>query len=70
MAEYAGLSLYEVREMDYLMFLVLRRDAFIYKLNQTEKGREYLDNAWRMEQTKPDRAALRRKLGKEKTDGR
>jgi predicted RNA polymerase sigma factor len=69
-AEYAGLSLYEVREMDYLMFLVLRRDAFIYKLNQTEKGREYLDNAWRMEQTKPDRAALRRKLGKEKTDGR
>jgi hypothetical protein len=30
---------------------------------------EYLDNAWRMEQTKPDRAALRKKLGKEDTDG-
>lgn len=69
-AEYAGLSLYEVREMDYLMYLTLRRDAFIHKLNQTEKGREYLDNAWRMEQTRPDRAALRKKLGKEEpTDG-
>ena len=68
-AEYAGLSLYEVREMDYLMYLTLRRDAFIHKLNQTEKGREYLDNAWRMEQTRPDRAALRKKLGKEGADG-
>jgi predicted RNA polymerase sigma factor len=64
-AEYAGMSLNEVREMDYLMYLTLRRDAFIHKMNQTEKGREYLDNAWRMEQTKPDRAALRRKLRKE-----
>lgn len=34
-------------------------------MNQTESGREYLDNAWRMEQTKPDRSALRKKLGKE-----
>lgn len=64
-AEYAGLSLYEVRDLDYLYYLTLRRDAFIHKMNQTEKGREYLDNAWRMEQTKPDRAALRKKLRKE-----
>lgn len=32
-------------------------------LNQTEKGREYLDNAWRLEQTKPDRKKLREKFG-------
>ena len=64
-AEYAGLTLYEVREMDYLLYLTLRRDAFIHKMNQTEKGKEYLDNAWRMTQTKPDRIALRRKMGKE-----
>ena len=70
-AEDAGLTLYEVREMDYLHYLTLRRDAFIHKMNQTEKGREYLDNAWRMEQTKPDRAALRKKLRKEEpTDGK
>lgn len=71
-AEYTGLTLYEVRELDYLHYLTLRRDAFIHRMNQTEKGREYLDNAWRMEQTKPDRAALRKKLRKEETatDGR
>lgn len=32
-------------------------------LNRTEKGREYLDNAWRLEQTKPDRKKLREKFG-------
>lgn len=36
-------------------------------MSQTEKGQEYLDNAWRMEQTTPDRAGLRKKLGKEGT---
>ena len=49
---------------DYLDFLLWRRDAYIYRLNQTELGREYLDNAWRMEQTAPDRASLREQLGK------
>ena len=65
MAEYTGLSLVEVRRLDYLVYLTWRRDAFIYKLNQTEQGKEYLDNAWRMEQTKPDRVRLREKLRKE-----
>ena len=65
MADYAGLSLPEVRELEYVQYLTWRRDAFIYRLSQTEEGREYLDNAWRMEQTVPDRAGLRRKLGKE-----
>ena len=54
----------EVRELDYLQYLIWRRDAFIHKLNQTESGQEYLNNAWRMEQTEPDRAALRKKLAK------
>lgn len=29
----------------------------------TEKGREYLENAYRLEQTKPDRQKLREKFG-------
>lgn len=71
MAEYTGMTLYDVRELDYIDYLILRRDAFIHKLNQTDKGREYLDNAWRMEQTQPDRAALRKKLRREDaTDGK
>jgi hypothetical protein len=64
-AEYTGLSFNEVGALDYLEYLTYRRDAYIHKLNQTEAGQEYLDNAWRMEQTQPDRAALRKKFGKE-----
>ena len=64
MADYARMSLPEVRELNYIQYLVWRRDAFIHKLSQTEEGQEYLDNAWRMEQTAPDRARLRKKLGR------
>ena len=69
MVDYTGLNLIQVEALDYLTYLTLRRDAFIYRWSQTEKGRDYLDNAWRMEQTKPDREALRKKLRKEDTDG-
>ena len=63
MASYAGLSLDAVGQLDYLRYLALRRDAYITRLEQTESGREYLANAWRMTQTRPDRAALRRQFG-------
>lgn len=63
MADYTGLTIPQVRELDYLVYLTWRRDAYIHKLSQTEKGQEYLDNAWRMEQTKMDRAALRKQFG-------
>ncbi len=53
-----------MEELDYIDYLQLRRDAFISRLSQTEKGEEYLKNAWRMQQTEPDRVALRKKLGK------
>jgi hypothetical protein len=63
-----------VEALDYLTYMTWRRDAFIQYCNKTEKGLEYLDNAWRMEQTKPDRKALRKALrkkpGKEATDGK
>lgn len=61
---YTGLNFHEVGQLDYIEYLTYRRDAFIYGMEQTEDGREYLENAWRMEQTKPDRKALREKAGK------
>lgn len=67
-AEYTGLNFLEVGKLNYLQYLVWRRDAFIHRLSQTEAGQEYLDNAWRMEQTRPDRQALRKKLRKEDPD--
>ena len=55
----------EVEELEYLDYLIYKRDAFIYTMSRTEKGEEYLNNAWRLEQTKPDRESLRKKFGKE-----
>ena len=59
------MNFHEINQLNYIDYLGLRRDAFIHKLNSTEAGQEYLDNAWRLEQTEPDRKALRKKFGKE-----
>lgn len=63
-AEYTGLNFLEVERLNYLQYLIWRRDAFIHRMSQTEAGQSYLDKAWLMEQTKPDRAALRKKFRK------
>jgi hypothetical protein len=58
--------------MCYYDFRVLLRDAVIHNCKKSEAGREYLDKCWVMEQTKPERAKLREKTGKQKggiTDG-
>lgn len=64
-SDYTGLNFLEVLQLNYIKYLTWRRDAFIWWLSRTEKGQDYLDNAWRMEQTEPDRKALRKKFGKE-----
>lgn len=56
----------EVEELDYLDYLRYRRDAFIHRLNETEAGREYLENAFRLEQTsmtRSNRSRLRELFG-------
>ena len=63
-AQYTGLNILQVEELDYLDYLVYRRDAFIYRMSQTEEGEKYLNNAWRLEQIKPDRDSLRNKFEK------
>ena len=62
-ADYCRISMPEVEEMDFVDYLKMRRDAFITRLNQTEKGQEYLDNAWILEQTAPNRNSLREQFG-------
>lgn len=61
-AKYANISIFDVEELDYIDYLILRRDSFIYGLNKTESGKDYLDKAWMLEQTKPDRKQLRTKF--------
>lgn len=62
-ARYTGLNILQVEELDFLDFLRYKRDAFIYQMSQTKEGEEYLNNAWRLEQTAPDRKSLREKFG-------
>jgi hypothetical protein len=63
-SEYTGLNFHQVGQLDYGTYLLYLRDAYITGLNRTEEGRQHLDDCWRMEQTKPDRAKLRQTFGK------
>lgn len=60
--EYTGYNFDRLEEMDVFEYWLLLRDAIIYNYMQTEKGQEYLENCWRIEQTEPDRESLRKKI--------
>jgi len=62
--KYTGCDFDRLESMKVFEYWLLLRDAVIYNYSQSEEGREYLDNCWRMEQTEPDREGLRRKVGK------
>lgn len=62
--KYSGFSFAEIEELPIDTYFLLLRDAYIYEISKTEKGREYLKNCWILEQTEPDRKALREKFGK------
>lgn len=65
MADYTGLNFHEVGQLNYVQYLIWRRDAYIHLLSRTEEGQKHLDECWRMEQVKADRASLRHKVRKE-----
>lgn len=62
--DYLRISILEVQEMEIDVYLYFMREAFIYERQKTEEGREYLENCWRIEQTVPDRKAIREKFTK------
>lgn len=59
------MNFYEIEDLPINTYFLLMRDAFIYKQSQSEAGRDYLEKCWILEQTEPDRKALRQKFGKE-----
>lgn len=64
MAQYANMALPDVCNLLLDDYMLLLRDAFIARKLQSEDGREYLDNAWRLEQTEPDMDGLRSTFGR------
>lgn len=63
-ADYANMSIPEVYELTLIEYMELFRDAVIYNNMKSEEGNKRLDDAWIMEQTKPDRNALKEVLRK------
>ena len=62
--DYTGLSFAEILELPVSLYFLYRRDGFIYEQYQKQGGKEYLEKCWTLEQTEPDREALRKKFGK------
>lgn len=64
-SEYTGYNFDRLDELTIFEYWLLLRDAVIYNYMQTDEGKEYLENCWRMEQTEPDRRTLREKMKRE-----
>ena len=62
-ALWANIPITQVADLDFLDYMQLRRDAFIFEMQKTEPGEEYLADAWRLEQTGDDRAKARELFG-------
>lgn len=56
------MPLYQVYELDVFTFWGLLRDTVIYNRSRTDKGRKWLQNAYRLTQTTPDTEKLHRKI--------
>lgn len=62
-SDYTRLNFIECLELDILTYKVLLKDAYIYRLEQSEQGKEYLKNCWYEEQTVPDFNTLKSMFG-------
>lgn len=63
-SDYTGYDFDRLESLTVFEYWLYLRDAVIYKLEQTEEGREYLEKCWVAEQKNPDRVALRKYFGK------
>lgn len=61
-SDYTGYNFDRIDELEVFEYWLLLRDAILYKYMQSEEGIKYLENCWRIEQTAPDREALREKM--------
>lgn len=57
--EYTGIGFREIENLLLTEYLLYLRDGVIYRLSQTEAGKDYLEQAFILEQTEPDREKLR-----------
>ena len=65
MAQYANMPLPDVCDLLLDDYMLLLRAIKASRKLQSADGREYLDNAWRLEQTEPDVDGLRSTFGRQ-----
>ena len=53
----------EAENLDIFSFWSYLHDAWIFNCNQTEHGREYLENAYYYSLDKPDKSVLKKFFG-------
>lgn len=58
------MSFSEIVELDCITYRKLLHDSIVYNLEQTEEGKDYLENCWILKQTKPDYKKLKEKQTK------
>ena len=63
-ADYLKINVFDVNELNIIDYWFFLRESVIYSLSQTAEGIDYLNNAYRLTETEPDREALREKYGK------
>ncbi len=61
--DYSGISFDNIQELNCFVYWLLLRDAYVYKLQQSPQGIEYLKKCVESNETKPDRKALKNKFG-------
>lgn len=62
-SDYTKYSFDRIEDLEVFEYWLLLRDAVIFNCTQTEEGKEYLDKCWCLEQTEPDRKAIRERMG-------
>lgn len=58
-SDYANMSIPETMNLNVIEFYELYRDAFLYNNMSSDEGNKRLEDAWILEQSKPDKSALK-----------
>ena len=61
--EYTGIDFLRIEEISVFDYWRYLHDAVVWNCNQTEKGKQYLENAYNYTQTKADRQGLSKLIG-------
>lgn len=59
-SDYTGLNFDEVTDLPISLYLLFKKEAWIYSNSRTEAGRKFLKDLWRLQQTEADYNAVHR----------